>query len=247
MDVAGVVSEVGAGVDSEVGEQVMAIVVPHARHGGGYAEQVVVPAGSVVAVPDGVDLASASTIPMNGLTAWRALRDLALAPGRTLAVTGAAGAFGGYVIQLAKVAGPRVVADASAADQEPVRALGADDVVRRGDDVADRIRALVPCGVDGVADGAVLDERVEPAIRDGGGLAVVRGWNGDPGRGITVHRVRVFEEAENSAALEELRAHVEAGRLTPRVSEVLPAAAAAQAHRRLEAGGVRGRLVLDFS
>src|ERR1035437_6397899 len=91
---------------------------------------------------------------MNGLTAWLALEMLGLSVGQTLAVTGAAGAVGGYVVQLAKVAHLHVIADASQKDEPLVRNLGADELVRRGDDVADRIRGLVPEGVDGVGAGA---------------------------------------------------------------------------------------------
>ena len=81
---------------------------------------------------------------MNALTARLALDQMALRPGEVLAVTGAAGAFGGYVVQLAKADGLTVVADASEADEELVRTLGADVVVRRGDDVAARIREQFP-------------------------------------------------------------------------------------------------------
>ncbi|WP_017974567.1 quinone oxidoreductase family protein [Actinopolyspora halophila] len=247
MDAAGVISEVGDGVTTrQVGDRVMAVVVPVDSRGGAYADEIVVPANSVVPVPEGGDFAAASTLPMNGLTAHLALEQLGLSPGETLAVTGAAGAFGGYVIQLAKTKGLHVIADASAADENLVRELGADQVVRRGNDVAERIRELVPEGVAGVADGAVLNGEVAPAIRDGGGLAVVRGWNGDPGRGITVHRVMVVESAEDEAALDGLRKQVEQGVLSLRVAEVFPADQAAEAHRALEAGGTRGRLVLDF-
>lgn len=247
MDAAGVVSEVGDGASFAVGDEVIAILVPYTERGGAYADEVVVPAASVVPIPRGAGFVAASTLPMNALTAWVALRDLAVPAGGTLAVTGAAGSFGGYVIQLAKAAGLRVIADASAADEQLVRDLGADDVVRRGEDVADRIRELVPDGVDGVADGAVLDDLVAPAIRDGGGLAVVRGWDGDPGRGIAVHRVFVAAEAENTAALEHLREQAEAGVVTLRVARTFPPERAPEAHRALEAGGTRGRLVLDFS
>jgi NADPH:quinone reductase-like Zn-dependent oxidoreductase len=247
MDAAGVVSEVGDGVRWRVGDAVMAIVLPTGPHGGAYADEVVVPAESVVRVPAGTDLVAASTLPMNGLTARRALDALDLRAGQTLAVTGAAGAFGGYVVQLAKADGVRVVADASQADEELVRGLGADHVVRRGDDVADRIRDLVPEGVDGLADGAVMDDLVVPAIRDGGGLAVVRGWSGDPGRGIRVHRIAVSLAAKDTAALDRLRQQVEDGVLTLRVARTVPPADAAEAHRVLAAGGTRGRLVLDFS
>ncbi|ASU78732.1 alcohol dehydrogenase [Actinopolyspora erythraea] len=247
MDAAGVVSEVGPGVTTwQPGDRVMAVVVPVDSRGGAYADEIVVPAASVAAVPRGIGFAAAATLPMNGLTAHLALEQLGLAEGETLAVTGAAGAFGGYVIELAKDRGLHVIADASASDEQLVRDLGADAVVRRGDDVAERIRELVPEGVAGVADGAVLDGAVAPAIRDGGGLAVVRGWRGDPGRGIRVHRVLVVEAAEDSAALDQLRVKVENGRLTPRVARVLPAERADEAHRTLERGGTRGRLVLDF-
>jgi NADPH2:quinone reductase len=247
MDAAGVISEVGEGTRWQVGDEVMAIVVPTGPRGGAYADQIVVPAESVVRIPQGADFAAASTLPMNGLTARLALDQLGLSAGQTIAVTGAAGAFGGYVIQLAKADGLRVIADASASDEELVRKLGADDIVRRGDDVADRIRALVPDGVDGVADGAVHNERVAPAIRDRGGLAVVRYWKGEPGRGITLHRVMVVSAAKDTAALNRLREQAEQGLITLRVARVFPAAEAADAHRALEAGGVRGRLVLDFS
>ncbi|SDP30127.1 NADPH:quinone reductase [Actinopolyspora xinjiangensis] len=247
MDAAGMISEVGPGVTTwQPGDRVMAVVVPVDSRGGAYADEIVVPAASVAAVPSGFGFAAAATLPMNGLTAHLALEQLGLAEGETLAVTGAAGAFGGYVIELAKDRGLHVIADASAADERLVRDLGADAVVRRGDDVAERIRELVPEGVAGVADGAVLNGAVAPAIRDGGGLAVVRGWQGDPGRGIRVHRVLVVQAVTDSAALDQLRAKVENGRLTPRVARVLPAERADEAHRVLERGGTRGRLVLDF-
>src|ERR687885_290330 len=204
MDVAGVVDEVGEGVGTgiAVGDRAMAVVVPSGAHGG-YRESLVVPAGSVVRAPAGASDVEASTLPMNGLTARSALDLMALQPGDVLAVTGAAGAFGGYVVQLAKAEGLTVVADASEADEALVRELGADVVVRRGDDVAQRIREQFPDGVDGLADGAVLDENALPQA-------------------------------------------VEDGVLTLRVAATVPAADAAEAHRRIEAGGVRGRLVLAF-
>ncbi len=247
MDAAGVISEVGDGTRWEVGDEVIALVVPAGPHGGAYAEQVVVPAESVVAKPAGADSAAASTLLMNGLTARLALDQLGLSAGQTIAVTGAAGAFGGYVVQLAKADRLRVIADASEADEALVAELGADDIVRRGDGLADRIRDLVPEGVDAVADGALLHEQIAPVIRDGGGLAVVRGWDGEPGRGITVHRIMVGTAAKDTAALDRLRQQAEDGTVTLRVARTFPASQAPEAHRVLEAGGTRGRLVLDFS
>jgi NADPH:quinone reductase-like Zn-dependent oxidoreductase len=183
---------------------------------------------------------------MNGLTARASLDQLALPPGATLGVTGAAGCYGGYVIQLAKAEGLRVIADASPADADLVRSLGADVVVPRGDDVAAAIRAEVPDGVDGLADGAVLDAAVLPAIRDGGGLAVVRRWRGPTERGIALHKTSVGEYAHNQVALDQLRQAVEAGQVTLRVAATFPPEDAPSAHRRLEAGGTRGRLVIVF-
>jgi NADPH:quinone reductase-like Zn-dependent oxidoreductase len=246
MDAAGVVDQVGAGVDWQVGDRVMAIVLPDGTRGAN-AQKVVVPADSVARIPAGADFAAASTLPMNGLTARLGLDQLGLAPGQTLAVTGAAGAFGGYTVQLAKADGLRVIADAAPSDEALVRGLGADEIVARGDDVAERIRELVPEGVDGLADGALLNGKVAPAIKDGGGLVVVRGWDGEAGRGITVHRILVRNYAREQAKLDRLRQQAEDGAVTLRVARTFPPAQAAEAHRVLEAGGRRGGLVIDLS
>jgi NADPH:quinone reductase len=247
MDVAGVVAEVGDAVTTGavVGDHVMGIVAPSGTHGG-YREEVVLPARSVVKTPAGASDAEASTLPMNGLTAVQALDVLGLEPGQVLAVTGAAGAFGGYVIQLAKVAGLAVVADASDADEALVRELGADVVVGRGPDVAERIREQFPDGVDGLAEGALLDALALPAVRDGGAVATVRGYEGDGQRELRVTPVSVRRYREEWEKLDCLRELVEEGRVTLRVADTYPAERAAEAHRRFEAGGVRGRLVLLF-
>ena len=246
MDVAGTVVEVGDGVAHVApGDAVMGVVVPTGAHGG-YREDLVLPGDSVVRAPAGADAVAASTLPMNGLTARLALDLLALRPGQVVAVTGAAGAFGGYVVQLAKADGLTVVADASEADEELVRGLGADVVVRRGDDVAERIREHYPEGVDGLADGAVQDALVLPAVKDGGAVATVRGYRGDGSRGLRVHPALVRRVAQDRAALDRLRQQAEDGVLTLRVAQTFPAEKAAEAHRMLEAGGVRGRLVLTF-
>jgi NADPH:quinone reductase-like Zn-dependent oxidoreductase len=161
-------------------------------------------------------------------------------------VTGAAGAYGGYVVQLAKAEGLTVIADASEKDEKLVASLGADIVVRRGDDVASRIREHFPQGVDGLADGAVLKELVIPAVRDGGAFNSVRGFQGIPQRDIHFTATRVPNYAQEFEKLDRLRQQVEAGKITLRVAEVYPPEGAADAHRRLEAGGTRGRLVIQF-
>src|SRR3954447_2344059 len=247
MDVAGELVEIGEGVDLDiaVGEQVMGIVLPTGAHGG-YREDLVLPARSIARVPAGASDVAASTLPMNGLTARLALDLMALRPGQVLAVTGAAGAFGGYVVQLAKADGLTLVADAAEADERLVRDLGADVVVRRGDDVADRIREQFPDGVDGLADGSVQDALVLPAVRDGGAVATVRGYRGNGERGLRVFPTLVRRVAQDRVALDRLRQQAEDGVVTPRVNRPLPAEEAAEAHRLLARGGVRGRLVLTF-
>lgn len=249
IDAAGVVDAIGPDTDTPLapGDPVIAIVNAYGPRGGAYAELIVVPAESVVPIPTDADFPAASTLLMNALTARVALDALAVPTGHTVAVTGAAGAFGGYAVQLAKSDGLRVLADASAADTQLVTSLGADGVVPRGDDVADRFRALAPGGVDALLDGAVLNALVLPAIRDGGGLATIRGWYGPADRGIHVHPVLVTESATDHARLLRLRDQAGTGELSLRVADVLPANEAAQAHRRLAKGGVRGRLVLDFT
>jgi NADPH:quinone reductase len=245
MEVAGVIDAVGDGVTRfQPGAQVMAVVMPNRP--GAYAEQVVVPAESVAVQPQGVGDAPSATLPMNGLTAARALKLLQLSAGAWLGVTGAAGTVGGYLVELAKIAGLRVIADASAKDDQLVRAFGADVVVPRGDDFASRVRAVVPEGVDAVADAAIMNELTIPAIRDGGALAVFRRWAGETGRAIALHQVSVGDCVTDFETLECLCRYVEEGRLTLRVAEVLPAEEAARAHRLLQAGGVRGRIVLAF-
>lgn len=249
MDAAGVIDALGPDNDDRlaVGDRVVAIVLPGGSRGGAYAEQIVVPAASVVKAPKDADFAAASTLLMNALTARITLDLLELHEGQSLAVTGAAGAYGAYVVELALAEGLRVIADASPQDEELVRSLGVYEVVTRGDAVAVAIRELIPSGVDALADGALQGKLVIPAIADGGGYAVVRGWNEEIERGISVHRVMVRTESKNTAAMERLVQQADAGILSLRVADVLPAAEAAKAHRRLEAGGVRGRLVLDFS
>ena len=248
MDIAGTLIEIGENAQTSlsVGDRVMGIVVPRDEHGA-YREDIVLPAQSIAAAPRDADDVAASTLPMNGLTARRALDLLGLKPGEVLAVTGAAGSTGGYVVQLAKHAGLVVVADSSEADEELVRSLGADQIVRRGDGITDRILELYPDGVDGLFDGAVQDAAVLPAVKTGGGVATVRWYQGDGSRDLKVHAVSVADMAEAQDKLDELRQLTEDGVVTLRVADSYAPEDAWRAHERLEAGGTRGRLVIDFS
>ena len=247
MDAAGVIDEVGEGTETDlaVGDAVMAMVIPNGAHGA-YRESIVLSADAVVRAPAGASHAEASTLPMNALTARQSLDQLGLKAGQTIAVTGAAGCYGGYVVQLAKIDGLHVIADASPTDEQLVRDLGADVVVPRGDDIAEQIRKVAPEGVDGLADGAVQNELAVGALRDGGSFASVRGFAGPDERGITFNRTMVFGYDHRADLLDQVREHVEAGLVTMRVAETYPAEQASDAHARLEAGGTRGRCVIVF-
>jgi NADPH:quinone reductase-like Zn-dependent oxidoreductase len=78
-------------------------------------------------------------------------------------------------------------------------------------------------------------------------LVTLKGWTGPSERDIVIHPISSFGSATDTALFDQLRSQVEEGTLTLRVAEVLPATEARQAHRRVAAGGIRGRLVLDFS
>jgi NADPH:quinone reductase len=248
MDAAGVVESVGAGVEHlAVGDEVMAAIAPRRPEGGAQAELVVVPAACVVPVPDGMPADRAATLPMNGLTALHGLDLLALPEGQTLLVTGGAGLLASYVIPTAKQRGLRVLADASPADEELVRGFGADVVLPRGDGLVAAVRSEAPEGVDAVYDTALLRRSLFPAIRDGGAIAVVRTWDGgDVEHGIRIEKVQVWTVLERTDWLEEVRDLAHRGVLVPRVAETYPPEAAAEAQRRMEAGGLRGRAVIVF-
>jgi NADPH:quinone reductase-like Zn-dependent oxidoreductase len=234
-DAAGVVESVGSGVSGlAAGDEVMAVVLPRRAEGGAQVELLVVPAASVVPIPEGASLEQASTLPMNGLTALEGLRLLGLGEGDTLFVTGGAGHLASFVIPIARRRGVRVIADAKPEDEQRVRRLGADTVLPRGE---------LPSGVDAVYDTALLYREALPAIRAGGGLAVVRGWDGeDVEQGVHVYAVWVGDVVERTDWLRELR---ELG-LPMRVASTHPPEQAAEAHRAMEAGGLRGRAVIVF-
>jgi NADPH:quinone reductase-like Zn-dependent oxidoreductase len=135
-----------------------------------------------------------------------------------------------------------VVAVAAAADEELVRGFGADEFVARGPELGDRVRALVPGGVDAVLDPALLGLEALDAVRGGGEfVAFAAGAAPIPLRGVRVSSVWIRADGERLAELSRL---AEKGVLPLRVAEVLPLSEAATAHERLAAGGLRGRLVL---
>ncbi len=238
-DVAGEVDAVGADTGFRAGDAVIGLRDRLATPLGAYAEQIVLDAAAVAPAPAGVSPVEAATLPLNALTAAQAL-DL-VATG-TLLVTGAAGAVGGYAVALAHARKLRVVAVAGTADEAQVRAFGADEFVPRGPALADRVRALVPGGVDAVLDTALLGLDALDAVRGGGEfVAFAAGAAPIPLRGVRVRGVWIRADGTRLAELARLAAE---GVLPLRVADVLPLADARSAHERLAAGGLRGRLVL---
>lgn len=242
-DVAGTVDAVGDGVTGfAAGDRVVALQDRPSAALGTYADFVVLDAEAITAAPRTASLAEASTLPLNGLTAVQALDLLDLPPGATVLVTGAAGAVGGYAVTLAKARGFRVVAVAGAADEALVRGFGAEIFVSRGDSLAERVRAVIPGGVDAALDTALLGPEALDAVANRGRFVVfAAGAAPIPLRGIKVEHVWI---AADGVALAGLVSLVDDGALTLRVADTLPLAEVVKAHERLAEGGLRGRLVL---
>ncbi|MEV0162598.1 NADP-dependent oxidoreductase [Nonomuraea fuscirosea] len=244
-DVAGTVEQTGPGVTGvECGDQVIGLSDRLDVPLGTQAEHVLLDADAVTAAPAGVSPVQAATLPLNALTAAQALDGLDLKTGQTLLVTGAAGAVGGFAVQLAVARGLRVVAVAGADDEPLVRELGAELFVPRTARLGEAVRSLVPGGAHAALDAAVAGAAALDAVRSGGAFAaLVAGGAPVPLRGIRVfnHWIRA-----DATLLAELAALVEAGSLTLRVADTMPVDRVADAHRRLAEGGLRGRLVLTL-
>jgi NADPH:quinone reductase len=230
----------------EVGQQVAGLY-PWFNVGDGtgtYAEIVVVDPAWLAPLVDGADPVEATTVALNGQTALQALRILALESGQTLLVTGASGSVGGFAVQLAAANGVQVIAVASAGDEDFVGSLGAREIIGR-DNLVATVRERYPDGVDAVLDAAAAGPELIGAVRDGGRFAAVT----DPTepaseRGIHTETVHTQPEGQGLTDLLDLW---QAGRLRTRIVETYPLAGAAEAHRRLAAGSLRGKLVLTLS
>ncbi|MFI7343933.1 NADP-dependent oxidoreductase [Streptomyces sp. NPDC050085] len=232
-DVAGTVDAAGVATGFQVGDQVVALAYGTNKSLGTHADYVVVDATATALSPASLDPARAATLPLNALTAAQALDQLALQPGQSLLITGAAGAVGGYAIQLAARQGIEVTAYAGEGDEELVRSFGATGFVPRG---------TTPEPADAVLDAAVLGAEALAWVRDGGRyLGVIPGAAPAPERGVSTGHVEVQADGTRLATLARL---ADEGALTTRVAETYALDDATKAHTRLAEGGVRGRLVL---
>ena len=150
-DLVGVVEQLGGAqppTAPAVGQRVAALTKT-----GAWADRVLLDAADLVPVPAGIDADQAETVIVNGVTAWRMLhRTARVQAGQTVVVLGAGGGVGSTLVQLARLAGARVIGVAGPAQLDRVRYLGAVPVNYRGEDVSRRVRELAPEGVAAVFD-----------------------------------------------------------------------------------------------
>jgi NADPH:quinone reductase-like Zn-dependent oxidoreductase len=244
-DVSGTVDAIGADVTGvAVGDAVIAFLPMESD--GGAAEQVIAPAGSVVAAPTSIPLADAAGLPSVALTAWQALFDDGrLERGQRVLIVGAGGVVGKYAIQLATRAGVHVIATASPRSADAVRAAGADEIIDRT--TTDLLGAL-----DGQVDVLLNLAPIEPeafaayvaAVRDGGAVVSTTAsmaTPGDEGRGVRAATVFVRPDRDRLA---ELVALVDAGALTVEVTRRIPLAELPALHAEAEAGRVVGKVIV---
>lgn len=209
---------------------------------GTHADFVAVPRTAVVAAPANLDPDAAAALPVNALTAAQALDLLPLMAGDTLVIVGAAGAVGGFALELAVDRGLRVLGVASPADEAFIGARGG-VFLDRGLDLATQVYDQVPGGADALFDTASLSAPALAAIRDGGTYCgVIYPYAPAPARDITITTVGVHS---NPHALADLVKLADVGIISPRVTARYQLDDAVQAHRHLARGGTRGDVILQ--
>ncbi|AXE76202.1 NADP-dependent oxidoreductase [Streptomyces atratus] len=236
-EAAGVVEGVGPGVEGfAVGDEVFGNPLT-----GGYAEYTLLSVAVTAHKPAELSFTDAAVLPVAVATAYDGVRQLGLAPGSTLLITGAGGGVGTAAVQLARHAGVHVIGTASAAKKEFIESLGAVHV-ESGAALADRVRAAAPDGIDAVFDlvGGDTLRAVAPLLTDpatlisagGKPLAVELG-------GAAVARART------AAVLDEVANLVVTGALRTHVTGTFPLAEAGEALRAVESGHARGKIVIE--
>ncbi|PFX03786.1 Quinone oxidoreductase 1 [Nocardia farcinica] len=255
----GVVTAVGDGVtEFAVGDRVAWAAAP-----GSYAEQVAVPADVAIPVPDGVSAPIAASVLLQGMTAHYLIESVYRPePGETVLVHAGAGGVGLILTQLAVARGVRVITTVSSDEKEALsREAGAAEVLRYGDDLAERVRALTDgVGVAAVYDGVGKDtfDASLAALRIRGTLALFGAASGpvppvDPqrlnsGGSLFLTRPTLAHYTRDRAELlwragDVFRA-VADGTLRIRVGAQYPLAEAERAHRDLEGRKTTGSIVL---
>lgn len=259
-DAAGVVAAVGEGVTGlAIGDRVVTPGNQGMGERGSYAQYLLADAERVIPLPASVSLRDAATLPTAGMTAWEAVFDVGqVKAGQRVLVNGGAGGTGSFAIQLAARAGARVAATCSPHNTDYVRSLGAELAIdyRKGGVVA-AVREWAPDGVDLIVDavgqGSLLDGM--EAVKNGGVIAPIATMiqnepMPDPAlaaaRGVRV--VPTMSTFPNQPRqLRALVAGLADGSLrTPDITE-MPLEHAAEAHRQIAAGHVRGKIILSVA
>ncbi|MGI8414636.1 MAG: NADP-dependent oxidoreductase [Nakamurella sp.] len=238
-DVAGVV--VGLGPDTPefaIGDEVMAYARKDSAHGGTFAEQVAVPAEAIAGKPASMSWKQAAGLPLAGGTALRTLDRIGTTEGSTVLIHNAAGGVGSLAVQLAVARGATVIGTASERNHGYLRGLGAEPV-SYGDGLADRVGALAPDGVDGVADfiGGQLDTTLA-VLKSGGKHASVA----DPV--VAEHGGSWVWVRPNGADLDRLAELVRDGKLNVEVAQTFPLERVGDAFDVSRDGHTRGKLVI---
>ncbi|MFD8395978.1 NAD(P)H-quinone oxidoreductase [Streptomyces sp. NPDC059680] len=264
LECSGRIAAVGSGVSGwAVGDEVCALL-----SGGGYAEKVVVPAGQLLPVPEGVDLKQAAALPEVVCTVWSNVFMIAhLRPGETLLVHGGSSGIGTMAIQLAKAVGAKVAVTAGTKEKlERCAELGADILInyREQDFVAEIKQATGGAGADVILDnmGAKYLDRNVQALAVSGRLAIIGMQGGVKGElnigtllnkraAISATSLRARPLSEKAAIVAAVREHVwpllAGGHVRPVVDREVPMAEAAEGHRVVEASGHVGKVLLVTS
>jgi NADPH:quinone reductase-like Zn-dependent oxidoreductase len=241
-DVAG--SVVTAPADSRVRPGDAVFAFSDMRRNGAYAEFIAVRAEHAAHAPRNIPLEQAAGVPLAALTAWTALFDSGeLRAGQTVLVHAGAGGVGLFAIQLARRAGARVIATASAQHHVLLRRLGVElPIDYRSTDFAAGLR-----GVDLVLDtlGGETRERSWPVLRKGGILVAIAMPPPDPlaaeKHGVRMAMVAVTPNGERLAQMARL---IDDGKLEVVIDSVFPLEQAAEAHRHVERGHACGKVIL---
>jgi NADPH:quinone reductase-like Zn-dependent oxidoreductase len=259
-DLVGEVAVAGPGAAGFTpGQRVWCNSLGHAGRQGSFAQYATVAAERLYAAPPGIDAEHLVAAAHPAASAWLALfRHGRLRAGETVYVQGGAGNVGAAAVALASRAGARVVATARAEDADAVRHLGAAEVLdHRAPDLGERVRRAAPDGYDVHLDTsghAVLADAVDSLARGGRLVAMVGLGSGTaalPVSRLYTRDASIVGFAISNATIADL-ADAARGVLgvlgdtpwRPRIADRLPLSMTAEAHRRLEAGEVRGRLVL---
>ena len=209
---------------------------------GTHADCVLVPASALAAAPANVGLTAAAALPVNALTAAQALDLLPLTGGDTLVVIGAAGAVGGFALELAVDRGLRVLGVAGRSDEPFIRTRGGTFIDREAD-LGASVCQLAPGSADGLLDTASVGAPALAAVRDHGTYCGVIHPLAPPSeRSITITTVGVHSDPVGLARLVRL---AEQGTLTLRVAARYALADAAQAHDHVAKGGNPGVVFLE--